>query len=90
MAATKPNVARDWARVAKRAGQKYLVMTTKHHEGFCLFNSQLTDYCAPKHAAGRDLIAEFVENVRAEGLTPGFYYSSCCEVHFGRSCTGQQ
>jgi alpha-L-fucosidase len=71
----KPNASRDWARVAKGAGQKYMVMTTKHHEGFCLFNSKLTDYCAPKHAAGRDLVAEFVENVRAEGLTPGFYYS---------------
>ena len=71
----KPNCSRDWARLAKQAGQKYMVMTTKHHEGFCHFNSKLTDYCAPKQAAGRDLVKEFVENVRAEGLTPGFYYS---------------
>jgi len=48
----KPNAARDWAKLAKRAGQKYMVMTTKHHEGFCLFNSQYTDYCAPKQACG--------------------------------------
>src|SRR5580704_12811175 len=40
----KPNAARDWARLAKQAGQKYMVMTTKHHEGFCLFNTQYTDY----------------------------------------------
>ena len=50
-------------------------MTTKHHEGFCHFNSSLTDYCAPKQAAGRDLVTEFVNAARAEGLTPGFYYS---------------
>ncbi len=66
----KPNAARDWARLAKQAGQKYMVMTTKHHEGFC--NS---DYCAPKQAAGRDLVREFVDAARAEGLRVGFYYS---------------
>jgi alpha-L-fucosidase len=71
----KPNGARDWARLAKQAGQKYMVMTTKHHEGFCNFNSKLTDYCAPKQAAGRDLVTEFVNAARAEGITPGFYYS---------------
>jgi alpha-L-fucosidase len=71
----KPNAARDWARLAKQAGQKYMVMTTKHHEGFCHFDSKLTDYCAPKQAAGRDLVKEFVEAARAEGLVPGFYYS---------------
>jgi alpha-L-fucosidase len=71
----KPNAARDWARLAKRAGQKYMVMTTKHHEGFCLFNSQYTDYCAPKQACGRDLVKEYVEAARAEGLRVGFYHS---------------
>jgi alpha-L-fucosidase len=71
----KPNAARDWAKLAKAAGQKYMVMTTKHHEGFCHFNSKLTNYCAPKQGPGRDLVAEFVEAAHAEGLTPGFYYS---------------
>ncbi len=71
----QPNVARQWARLAKRAGQKYMVMTTKHHEGFCLFNSKYTDYCAPKQACGRDLVKEYVEAARAEGLRVGFYYS---------------
>ena len=71
----KPNAARAWAQLAKRAGMKYMVMTTKHHEGFCLFNSKLTDYCAPKQAAGRDLVQEYVEAARAEGLRFGFYYS---------------
>lgn len=71
----KEGFAREWARLAKRAGQKYMVMTTKHHEGFCLFDSKLTDYCAPKQGPGRDLVAEFVEAARAEGLRVGFYYS---------------
>lgn len=71
----KPNAARDWARLAKRAGQKYMVMTTKHHEGFCLWDTKLTDYCAPKQGPGRDLVKEYVEAARAEGLRVGFYYS---------------
>ena len=71
----KPHAARDWAKLAKRAGQKYMVMTTKHHEGFCNFESKLTNYCAPRQACGRDLVAEYVEAARAEGLRVGFYYS---------------
>jgi alpha-L-fucosidase len=71
----KPNAARAWAKLAKQAGQKYMVMTTKHHEGFCLFNSKLTNYCAPKQGPGRDLVAEYVEAARGEGLRVGFYYS---------------
>ena len=71
----KPNAARDWARLAKQAGQKYMVMTTKHHEGFCNFSSKLTNYCAPQQGPGRDLVKEYVEAARAEGLRVGFYYS---------------
>src|SRR5499427_10018769 len=71
----KPNAARAWAKLARRAGQKYMVMTTKHHEGFCLFNTATTNYCAPKQAAGRDLVKEYVDAARAEGLRVGFYYS---------------
>jgi alpha-L-fucosidase len=71
----KPNVAREWAQLARRAGQKYMVMTTKHHEGFCQFDSKLTDYCAPRQGPGRDLVREFVDAARAEGLRVGFYYS---------------
>ena len=71
----KPNAARAWAKLAKQAGQKYMVMTTKHHEGFCLFDTKLTDYCAPRQACGRDLVREYVDAARAEGLRVGFYYS---------------
>jgi alpha-L-fucosidase len=70
-----PHAARAWAKLAKSAGMKYMVMTTKHHEGFCLFDTKLTNYCAPKQAAGRDLVAEYVEAARGEGLHMGFYYS---------------
>jgi len=70
-----PNAAREWARLAKRAGQKYMVMTSKHHDGFCLFDSKLTDYCATKQGPGRDLVREFVDAARAEGLRVGLYYS---------------
>jgi len=71
----KPNAARDWAKLAKIAGQKYMVMTTKHHEGFCNFDTKLTNYCAPKQGPGRDLVREYVDAARAEGLRVGFYYS---------------
>ncbi|HTU47228.1 MAG TPA: alpha-L-fucosidase [Bryobacteraceae bacterium] len=70
-----PHAARAWAKLAKTAGMKYMVMTTKHHEGFCLFDTKLTDYCAPKQAAGRDLVAEYIEAARSEGMHFGFYYS---------------
>src|SRR5688500_14241284 len=71
----KPGFAGEWARLAKRTGQKYMVLTTKHHEGFCLFDTKTTNYCAPKQAAGRDLVREYVDAARAEGLRVGFYYS---------------
>ena len=71
----KPNAARAWAKLAKEAGQKYMVMTSKHHEGFCNFDTKLTNYCAPKQGPGRDLAREYVEAARAEGMRVGFYYS---------------
>ena len=71
----KPYPARAWAKLAKAAGQKYMVMTTKHHEGFCHFETKHTNYCAPKQGPGRDLVKEFVEAARAEGLHVGFYHS---------------
>ena len=66
---------KKWARAAKEAGMKYAVMTSKHHDGFCLFDSKLTDYKATNTPAGRDLIKEYVDAFRSEGLKVGFYYS---------------
>lgn len=66
---------KQWAKKAKAAGMKYAVLTTKHHEGFCLFDSKFTDYKAPNTGAKRDLVKEYVEAFRAEGIKIGFYYS---------------
>jgi len=71
----KPNAAREWAKLAKEAGMKYMVMTTKHHEGFCLWDTDQTDYNAVKAACGRDLVAEYVDACREFDLKIGFYYS---------------
>ena len=67
--------AKEWAKQAKAAGMKYAVMTTKHHEGFCMFDTKYTDYKCTNTPAGRDLIREYVDAFRAEGIKIGFYYS---------------
>ena len=64
-----------WAKRAKDAGMKYVVLTAKHHEGFCLWDSKFTDYKSTNTPYGKDLIREYVEAFRAEGLKVGFYYS---------------
>ncbi|APX34023.1 alpha-L-fucosidase [Brachybacterium sp. P6-10-X1] len=66
--------AATFARLAKDAGMKYVVLTTKHHEGFCLWDTALSDYSAPQ-SCGRDLVREFADAVRAEGLKVGLYHS---------------
>lgn len=66
---------KEWAREAKNAGMKYFVITTKHHEGFCLWDSKYTDYKATNTPARRDLLKPMVEAFRNEGLRVGFYYS---------------
>ena len=70
----KAGFARDWARLAKEAGCKYLVFTTKHHEGFALHDSAAGDFDAGSRLH-RDLVKEIVEAARAEGLRIGFYHS---------------
>src|SRR4029077_7156154 len=52
----KPFPAREWAKIARETGMRYMVMTTKHHEGFCHFDTKTTDYCSPKQGPGRDLV----------------------------------
>ncbi len=64
-----------WARAAAGAGMKYFVITTKHHEGFCLWDSKLTDYKAPKTPAGRDLLRPMVKAFREQDMRVGFYHS---------------
>ncbi|HMK96135.1 MAG TPA: alpha-L-fucosidase [Acidimicrobiales bacterium] len=64
-----------WARAAASAGARYFVVTTKHHDGFCLWDSELTDYKATNTPARRDLLAPMVDAFRKEGLRVGFYHS---------------
>ena len=69
-----PGFAREWARLAKDAGCRYLVFTTKHHDGFALHNSKVSDYDAGS-VLQRDLVKEIVDAARTEGLRVGFYHS---------------
>lgn len=64
-----------WVELAQRAGTKYMVLTTRHHDGFCLFDSRVSDYTAVKTGARRDLVGEFVAACRRAGMRVGFYYS---------------
>jgi alpha-L-fucosidase len=66
--------AREIARRAKATGMGYVVLTTKHHDGFALWDSQLTDFTSMV-ACGRDLVREYVDALRAEGLRVGLYHS---------------
>ncbi len=70
----KPGFAREWAELARQAGCRYLVFTTKHHDGFALHDSKVSDFDAGS-VLGRDLVKEIVEACRAVGLRVGFYHS---------------
>ena len=66
---------KKWVKAAKNAGMKYIVLTAKHHDGFCLFDSAYTDYKATNTKAGRDLVREFVDACREEDMKVGLYFS---------------
>jgi len=67
--------AKRWARTAKEAGMKYAVFSTRHHDGYCLWDTAYTDYSSARQAPKRDFVREFIEAFRAEGLAVGLYYS---------------
>lgn len=67
--------AAAWAKMAADAGMKYAVLTTRHHDGFCLFDSQVSDFTSVKTRAKRDFVAEYVAAFRKAGIKVGFYYS---------------
>jgi alpha-L-fucosidase len=66
---------RDWARRAKRSGMQYAVFTAKHHDGFAMFHTRTTDYSIEHTPFRRDIVQEYVEAFRAEGLRVGLYFS---------------
>lgn len=70
-----PQSPLKWARLAKAAGMKYMVLTSKHHEGFCNWDTKLTNYNAMQLGPKRDVLKDYVEAARSEGLRVGFYYS---------------
>jgi len=67
--------ADEWMELIRRAGARYIVLTTRHHEGFCLFDSKVSDFTSVKTAARRDFVADYVDAARRAGLKVGFYYS---------------
>ena len=64
-----------WARMAREAGMKYFVITTKHHDGFCLWNTKHTDYKSTRTPYGKDLLKPMIKAFRDEGLRVGLYHS---------------
>jgi len=66
---------KEWAKLAKEAGMKYAVLTAKHHDGFCLFDSAFTDFKSTNSPCGRDIVREFLDAFRSEGISVGLYYS---------------
>jgi alpha-L-fucosidase len=74
--------AKEWVSLAKRAGQKYLVITAKHHDGFCIFDSPVSDYdIVDRTPFGRDPLKELAEECAKQGITLGFYYSQTQDWH---------
>ena len=67
--------AAAWASVAKQAEMKYAVFTTRHHDGYCLWDTCTTDYSSVRQAPRRDFVGEYVDAFRAQGLRVGLYYS---------------
>jgi alpha-L-fucosidase len=69
--------ADEWVEIAKAAGMKYLVITSKHHDGFCLWDSQLTEYDVMSTPFGRDVLKELSEACKRQGILFSTYYSIC-------------
>jgi len=69
--------ADQWVKIAKDAGMKYIVLTTKHHDGFCLFDTKQTDYNIMNSPFGRDVVKELAAACKKQGLAFGTYYSVC-------------
>ena len=69
--------ADDWVSVAKAAGMKYIILTTKHHDGFCLWNTRQTDYNIMNTPFKRDVVKELSEACKKQGIAFGAYYSTC-------------
>jgi len=65
----------EWALMAKRLGMQYAILTTKHHDGFAMFHTQQSDFSIQHTAYGRDIVREFIDAMRSEGIRVGLYFS---------------
>ena len=77
----------EWAKLFKESGARYVVPTTKHHDGFCLWDSKYTDFNTAKRGPKRDIVAELSDAVRKEGIRFGFYYSGIIDWSFAHAST---
>jgi alpha-L-fucosidase len=82
--------AREWAKLAKDAGMKYVVFTTKHHDGFCMWDTKQTDFNIMRSPFGRDVVKELAAACRQQGTDFGTYHSVCDWHHpdFPRTSPG--
>jgi len=69
--------AAEWVKLAKDAGMKYMVFTSKHHDGFCNWDTKYTDYNIMNSAYGKDIMAQLSTACKEQGMALGFYYSTC-------------
>lgn len=79
-----------WAKLAKASGMEYAVFTAKHHDGYCMFDSVLTDYSSAKRAPGRDFVAEFLAAFRKQGIRVGLYFTLIDWAHPDYPAYGDQ
>lgn len=75
--------AMEWMKVARAAGMKYVVFTTKHHDGFCMWDTRQTDYNIMHSPFGRDVVKELAAACKRQGLAFGTYHSVCDWHHPG-------
>ncbi|MBW4491820.1 MAG: alpha-L-fucosidase [Oscillatoria princeps RMCB-10] len=65
----------EWAKLAKRLGMQYAILTAKHHDGFAMFHTKQSDFSIQHSPWGKDIVREFVDAMRAEGIRTGLYFS---------------
>jgi len=79
----------DWATLFKKAGARYVVPVTKHHDGYCLWDSKYTDFNSVKSGPKRDLMKELAEAVRAQDMRLGMYYSAILDWQYSKTGIGK-
>tara|TARA_R110001606_G_scaffold399261_1_gene582851 strand:- start:18383 stop:20224 length:1842 start_codon:yes stop_codon:yes gene_type:complete len=81
--------ADEWVSIAKAAGMKYIVLTSKHHEGFALFDSKVSDYNVMNTPYGKDVVKELKEACAKQGMRFGLYYSHLMDWEHPHAYTGE-